>query len=142
MIRQIALVALVGVFSLNVAVTQEVVIYKAAVVVLVEDSAVRADFEESLAAKFREHNYDAITTYDFLPETTGVDGAGFAGRLAEQEIQVILMLRPAAIGAGSTLESVQGEVRRSWYAKAVVAARIHYHVVGFRHVTSPAGRGR
>lgn len=142
MIRQIALVALVGVFSLNVAVTQEVVIYKAAVVVLVEDSAVRADFEESLAAKFREHNYDAITTYDFLPETTGVDGAGFAGRLAEQGIQVILMLRPAAIGAGSTLESVQGEVRRSWYAKAVVAARIHYHVVGFRHVTSPAGRGR
>ena len=141
MIRQIALVALVGVFSLNVAVTQEVVIYKAAVVVLVEDSAVRADFEESLAAKFREHNYDAITTYDFLPETTGVDGAGFAGRLAEQGIQVILMLRPAAIGAGSTLESVQGEVR-SWYAKAVAAARIHYHVVGFRHVTSPAGRGR
>lgn len=60
---------------------------------------------------------------------------------SDQGIQVILMLRPAAIGAGSTLESVQGEVR-SWYAKAVVAARIHYHVVGFRHVTSPAGRGR
>ena len=141
MVRQIALLALVGVFSLNVAVTQEVVIYKAALVVLVEDAAVRAEFEESLAAKFREHNYDAITTYDFLPETTGADDAGFAGRLAEQGIQVILMLRPAAIGAGSTLESVRGEVR-SWYAKAVVAARIHYHVVGFRHVTSPAGRGR
>ena len=141
MIRQIALLALVGVFSLTVAVTQEVVIYKAAVVVLVEDSAVRAEFEESLAAKFREHNYDAISTYDFLPETFGVDDAGFAERLAEQVIQVILMLRPAAIGAGSTLESVRDEVR-SWYAKAVVATRIHYHVAGFRHVTSPAGRGR
>ncbi len=50
MIRQIALVALVGVFSLNVSVTQEVVIYKAAMVVLVEDPSARADFEESLAA--------------------------------------------------------------------------------------------
>ncbi len=116
MVRQIALLALVGVFSLNVAVTQEVVIYKAAVVVLVEDSAVRAEFEESLAAKFREHNYDAISTYDFLPETSGVDDAGFAKRLAEQGIQVILMLRPAAIGAGSTLESVRDEVSPDVYS--------------------------
>ena len=50
MIRQIALVALVGVFSLNVAVSQEVVLYKAAVVCLLDDPAARADFEERLAA--------------------------------------------------------------------------------------------
>ena len=37
MIRQIALVALVGVFSLNVAVSQEVVLYKAAVVCLLDE---------------------------------------------------------------------------------------------------------
>ena len=115
-IRQIALVALVGVFALNVAVTQEVVIYKAAMVVLVEDPAVRADFEESLAAKFREHNYDAVTTYDFLPDIAEVDDAGFAQRLAEEGIQAILMLRPAAIGAGSTLESVRDEVSPEIYS--------------------------
>ncbi len=116
MIRQIALVALVGVFSLNVAVSQEVVLYKAAVVCLLDDPVVRADFEESLAAKFREHNYDAITTYDFLPDTTGVDDAGFAERLAEEGIQAILMLRPAAIGAGSTLESVRDEISPEIYS--------------------------
>ena len=116
MIRKIAFVALVGVFSLNVAVTQDVIIYKAAMVVLVEDPAVRADFEEGLAAKFREHNYDAITTYDLVPDITGVDDAGFAERLAEEGIQAILMLRPAAIGAGSTLESVRDEVSPEIYS--------------------------
>jgi len=116
MIRQIALVALVGVFSFNVAVSQEVVLYKAAVVCLLEDPAARADFEESLAAKFREHNYDAITTYDFLPDTIGVDDAGFAERLAEEGIQAILMLRPAAVGAGSTLESVREEFSPEVYS--------------------------
>jgi len=116
MIRKIAFVALVGVFSLNVAVTQEAVIYKAAMVVLVEDPAVRADFEEGLAAKFREHNYDSITTYDFMPDINEVDDADFAERLAEEGIQAILMLRPTAIGAGSTLESVRDEVSPEIYS--------------------------
>jgi hypothetical protein len=116
MIKRITLITLVGVFSLNVVVSQEVVVYKTAVVVLHEDPAVRADFEESLAAKFREHNYDAVTTYDFLPDTTGVDDAGFAERLAAEGIQAILMMRPAAIGAGSTLESVRDEVSPEIYS--------------------------
>jgi len=116
MIRQIALVALVGFFSLNIAVSGEVVVYKAAVVALVDDPAVRADFEEGLVAKFSEHNYDAHTTYDFLPDTTGVDDAGFSKRLAEEGIQIILMMRPAAIGAGSTLESVRDQVTPEIYS--------------------------
>jgi len=116
MIRQIALVALVGVFSMNVAISEEVVTYKAGIVALVEDPAVRADFEEGLVAKFSEHNYDAHTTYDFLPDTTGVDDAGFNERLAEEGIQIILMMRPAAIGAGSTLESVRDQVTPEVYS--------------------------
>ena len=56
MIRQIAFVALVGVFSLNVAVSQEVVLYKAAVVCLLDNPAARADFEESLAAPISDVN--------------------------------------------------------------------------------------
>ena len=122
MIRQIALVALVGVFSLKVAISEELVTdkasitYKAGIVALVEDPAVRADFEEGLVAKFSEHNYDAHTTYDFLPDTTGVDDAGFNERLAEEGIQIILMMRPAAIGAGSTLESVRDQVSPEIYS--------------------------
>ena len=123
MIRQIALAALVGAFSLNVAATQEAVLYKAAICVLLEDPAVRADFEESLAAKFRQHNYDAIAAYGFLPDITGVDDAGFAERLAAEGIQVILMLRPAAIGAGSTLESVREEFSPEIYSDIEAFAR-------------------
>ena len=116
MIRQITFVALVGVICLNIAVSQEVVVYKTAVVALVEDPAVRADFEEGLAAKFREHNYDSMPTYNLVPDITGVDDAGFAQRLAEEGIKAILMLRPAAIGAGSTLESVRDEVSPEIYS--------------------------
>ena len=123
MIRQIVFVALVGVFSLNVAVSQEVVVYKTAVVALVEDPAVRADFEEGLAAKFREHNYDSMPTYNFVPDIAEVDDAGFAQRLAEEGIQAILMLRPAAIGAGSTLESVRDEVSPEIYSDIEAFAR-------------------
>lgn len=123
MIRQITFVALVGVICLNIAVSQEVVVYKTAVVALVEDPAVRADFEEGLAAKFREHNYDSMPTYNFVPDITGVDDAGFAQRLAEEGIQTILMLRPAAIGAGSTLESVRDEVSPEIYSDIEAFAR-------------------
>ncbi len=135
MIRQIALAALVGVFSLNVAVSGEIVTYKAGItlkagiVALVEDPAVRADFEEGLVAKFREHNYDAHTTYDFLPDTTGVDDAGFAKRLAEEGIKVILMMRPAAVGAGSTLESVRDQV----------SPEIYSNIEAFAGEVSPSG---
>ena len=123
MIRQITFVAFVGVICLNIAVSQEVVVYKTGVVALVEDPAVRADFEEGLAAKFREHNYDSMPTYNFVPDITGVDDAGFAQRLAEEGIQAILMLRPAAIGAGSTLESVRDEVSPEIYSDIEAFAR-------------------
>lgn len=129
MIRQTALAALVGIFSLNIAISGEVVTYKdtitykAGIVALVEDPAVRADFEEGLVAKFNEHNYDVHTTYDFLPDTTGVDDAGFSERLAEEGIQIILMMRPAAIGAGSTLESVRDQVTPEVYSDIEAFAR-------------------
>ena len=110
MIRRIALTALVGGLSLNVAAPQEVVTYKVAVVALLEDPEVRAAFEEGLAAKFREHNYDAVTSYEIVPDVTELDDADFIERLAAEGIQASLVVRPAAIGAGSTLESVRREL--------------------------------
>ena len=37
-------------------------IFKAAVVALTEDPALRADFERQLVAKGREHNYDGVAS--------------------------------------------------------------------------------
>ena len=107
--RIVLLACLTG-LALGPAAAQEVVRYKSAVVALADDPTLRTELEESLAAKFRDHNYDAITSYDIVSEVTRLDDSSFVRRLADRGVQAVLMLRPAAIGPGSTLESVRAEV--------------------------------
>ena len=52
-------------------------IYKAAVVALTQDAALRADFERQFVAKAREHNYDALVSYDVAPNVTDVRNKEF-----------------------------------------------------------------
>jgi hypothetical protein len=85
-------------------------IYKAAVVALTEDSALRADFERQLVAKAREHNYDAVTSYDLVPTVTDVDNREFVDTMLANKVDLVLLLRPAAIGPDSSLDSVRKEV--------------------------------
>jgi len=85
-------------------------IFKAAVVALTDDPALRADFERQLVAKAREHNYDAITSYDLAPTITDVDNREFVDTMLANRVDVVLLLRPAAIGPGSSLDSVRKEV--------------------------------
>jgi hypothetical protein len=89
---------------------ERIVRYKAAVVALTDDAELRKSFEDSLVAKAREHDYDAVTSYGIEPNVTRVDRNQFLRALAANGIQAVLMLRPAAIGAGASLESVRGEV--------------------------------
>jgi hypothetical protein len=85
-------------------------IYKAAVVALTEDPALRADFERTLVAKAREHNYDAVTSYDLAPSVTDVDNKVFIDTMLANKVDLVLLLRPASIGPGSSLDSVRKEV--------------------------------
>ena len=85
-------------------------IYKAAVVALTDDPALRADFERQLVAKAREHNYDAVTSYDLAPTVTDVDNREFVDTMLANKVDLVLLLRPAAIGPGSSLDSVRKEV--------------------------------
>ena len=85
-------------------------IYKAAVVALTEDPALRADFERQLVAKAREHNYDTVASYDLVPTITDVDNREFVDTMLANKIDLVLLLRPAAIGPGSSLDSVRKEV--------------------------------
>ena len=85
-------------------------IFKAAVVALTEDPALRADFERQLVAKAREHNYDAITSYDLAPTVTDVDNRAFVETMLANKVDVVLLVRPAAIGPDSSLDSVRKEV--------------------------------
>lgn len=85
-------------------------IYKAAVVALTEDAALREEFERGLVAKAREHNYDAVTSYDLVPTVTDVDNREFIDTMLANRVDVVLLVRPAAIGPGSSLDSVRKEV--------------------------------
>jgi hypothetical protein len=85
-------------------------IYKAAIVALTEDPALRASFETELAAKAREHNYDAVTSYDLVPDVTDVDSREFVDAMLANRVDVLLLVRPAAVGPGASLNSVREEV--------------------------------
>lgn len=85
-------------------------IYKAAVVALTEDAALRAEFERTLVAKGREHNYDAVTSYDLVPNVTDVKNRKFVDTMLAERVDIVLLVRPAAIGPGSSLDSVRKEV--------------------------------
>jgi len=85
-------------------------IYKMAVVALTQDPALRADFERQLVAKAREHNYDAVTSYDLAPSITDVHNRAFVDAMLANKIDLVWLLRPAAIGPGASLDSVRKEV--------------------------------
>ena len=85
-------------------------IYKAAVVALTEDAALRADFERQFVTKAREHNYDAIVSYDLAPSVTDVRDKEFVDTMLANKVDIVLLVRPAAIGPGASLDSVRKEV--------------------------------
>jgi hypothetical protein len=85
-------------------------VFKAAVVALTNDSELRADFERQIVTKARERNYDAITSFDLVPDVSDVNNRAFVDAMLANDVDVVLLLRPAAIGPGSSLDSVRKEV--------------------------------
>src|SRR5690606_10090230 len=110
MTKRFAFAVLMTAWTLSPALSQEPVTYKSAVVALADDPALRAEFEEGLVAKALEHDYDAVTSYDLVPDVDDVDDRRFLDTLASHGVRTVLMLRPAAVGEGASLESVRGEV--------------------------------
>jgi hypothetical protein len=120
--RCVILALTLGVFWTLVS-AQEIVTVKMAVVALSAQPGLRAEFEEGLVAKALENNYDAVTSYNLVPDVTDVDDADFIERLASEGIGGVLMMRPAAVGAGSTLESVRDAVSPDVYTNMQAFAR-------------------
>ena len=89
------------------------VTFKAAVVALTNNTAVRKEFETGLVARAIAHRYDAITSYDLVPAVTDVRDKNFIKTLTAKGVQAVLMVRPAAVGPGSSLDSVKKEVSPS-----------------------------
>ena len=89
---------------------QAPVTLKSAVVVLTDDPALREEVENALVAKAREHSYDAVASYSIVPEIADADSRAFMRTLPSRGMQAVLMVRPSAVGEGSSLESVRAEV--------------------------------
>jgi len=90
--------------------------YRSAVVALTDDTALRQSFESELVAIAKSHNYDAVTSYDITSDVANLDRKEFLEALQQRGIQAVLMVRPAAVGEGSSLESVRNEVSLRTYA--------------------------
>lgn len=102
---------------------QEPVKYKVTVVALSDDPQLRREFEDGLVAKGLEHEYDAVPSYPMLPDIGGADRRRFNDALAANGIKAVLMLRPAAIGEGSSIESVRDEVSPELFTNMRTFAR-------------------
>jgi hypothetical protein len=83
---------------------------KAAVVALADDPMLRESFERELVVKALEHDYDAVTSYDLVPDVDDVDSKRFRDTLTAQGVRIVLMVRPAAVGPGSSLAAVRDEI--------------------------------
>jgi hypothetical protein len=84
--------------------------FKSAVVALTEDAELRRSFETEVVALAKTHTYDAVTSYDITSDVKSLDTEEFLDALASRGIQAVLMVRPAAVGEGASLESVRNEV--------------------------------
>jgi len=102
---------------------QDNVTLKSAVVTLAAQPALRAEFEEGLVTRALELGYNAVTSYDLVPDVTDVDDADFISKLISNGVGAVLMIRPAAVGPGSTLESVRDSVSPSVYSNMQLFAR-------------------
>jgi hypothetical protein len=111
-----ALLIISGMLIFEAAGSQTIMRFKLAMVALTEDPDVRVEFEDGLAAKFRANNYDAVASYEIIPEVSDLDNADIVRRLSDAGVEGIVMMRPAAVGAGSSLKSVRDEVSEEVYA--------------------------
>lgn len=102
---------------------QDVVTLKSAVVALAAEPALRAEFEDGLVEKARDLQYNAVPSYDLVPDVTDVDDRDFIRRMLTNGVGAVLMVRPASVGANASLESVKEAVSPTVYANMRAFAR-------------------
>jgi len=123
MIRPCTLFAIACTLVSGPLAAQDTVTLKSAVVTLAAAPAFRAEFEDGLVAKARAHNYNVVPSYDLVPEVTDVEAGDFISRMLANGIGAVLMVSPAAVGPGASLESVRDQVSPAVYANMQTFAR-------------------
>lgn len=109
MFDRVAVVALVLGACPCLSIAQEPITYRSAIVALTDDPEPRVRFEETLAAKAREHDYDATTTYGIEPGVDNLDGRRFMRTLAANGIQAV---SAGAVWLDEAVESQEQGIER------------------------------
>jgi hypothetical protein len=122
MIGRIAVLLVAGWF-LPVAHAQDLVTLKSAVVTLAAQPELRAEFENGLVRKARDAKYNAVSSYDLVPDVSDVDNRDFIKRMLTNGVGAVLMVRPAAVGDDASLDSVKAAVSPAVYANMRAFAR-------------------
>jgi hypothetical protein len=122
MITRITLFAIAACAAFSSA-AQDVVTLKSAVVALAAEPELRAEFEDGLVAKARDLQYNAVPSYDLVPDVTDVDDRDFIKRMLTNGVGAVLMVRPASVGPNASLESVKEAVSPTVYANMRAFAR-------------------
>lgn len=102
---------------------QDDVALKSAVVTLSAEPALRAELEDGLVEKARQHSYNAVASHDLVPDVDDLDDRDFAKRMRANGVGAILMIRPAAAGSDASLESIKDDVSAGTYANMRAFAR-------------------
>jgi hypothetical protein len=122
MIAHLTLIA-IGACSVLGVQAQEPVTLKSTVVTLAAQPELRAQFERGLVDKARALQYNAVPSYDLVPDVTNVDDRDFIKRMLTNGVGAVLMVRPASVGPGASLESVKEAVSPATYANMRAFAR-------------------
>ena len=76
----------------------------------------RRSFEDSFAIKARGSRYDAVVSYDVVPDVEDMDEADITQTLVSKGVEAVIMLHQAAVGPGSSIESVGDTVSPRLFA--------------------------
>jgi hypothetical protein len=101
---------LLGISVGSSASAQAIATFRSAVIVLVDDNAVRTALENDLVALARQHRYDAVAGHTLVADIDDLTDEEVFETLGAGGVQAVLMLRPASIGPGSSLESVRNAI--------------------------------
>jgi hypothetical protein len=122
MIARLTLIAMAACVVFG-AEAQDAVTLKSTVVTLSAQPKLRAEFEEGLVKKALALQYNAVTSYDLVPDVSDVDDRDFIKRMLTHGVGAVLMVRPAAVGPDASLESVKEAVSPAVYANMRAFAR-------------------
>ena len=96
---------------------------RSTIVALAAEPSLRREFERGLTDKALAHGYSVVASYEIVPDLSDFDDPAFVDQLVAHGIGAVLMIRPAAVGPGTTLESVRDSVSPATYSDMRAFAR-------------------